>query len=162
LSTLPTKQYSQKKGSENRIPRAKSSCLSRTRGSSIVETAAGLLVLVPVVLFLLDLVALVLVQTANDSLAKHAARAAAERADAASAGIAAQQVVDAYPSSTMLTNPHIDGAGGFVYTNIPGTSQVYVRTVVTCKLPIAVPLIGISEVDFKAEATEPIVAVLPP
>jgi Flp pilus assembly protein TadG len=133
----------------------------RRSGSSLIETTAGLLVLLPIVLFLVDIVALVLVQTANDSLAKQAARAAAEKADAVTAQTEAQNVVNNYPSSKLLVNPQMVV---FTYTNDPVTavSQVYVRTQVTCMLPIAVPLVGVGQVNFLAEATEPIVAVLPP
>jgi Flp pilus assembly protein TadG len=146
---------------------------SRLRGSSLIESAAGLLVLVPVVLFLFDLVSLVLVQTANDQLAKHAARAAAETpdpnpADPASyaaaqsaASTAAQNIVNTFAASRLASNPTLITC---TYTDnrVAGVSQVYVKTGLTCTLPIPVPFVGTSGIDFVAEATEPIVAVLPP
>jgi Flp pilus assembly protein TadG len=145
----------------------------RRSGSSIIETAAGLLVLVPVVLFLFDLVSLIMVQTANDSLAKHAARAAAEipDPDPTNAGAyaavrqqaqnAAQNIVNAFPSSRLATNPTLLICD-YQDNRTTGVSQVYVRTRLSCVLPIPIPFVGTAGIDFDAEATEPIVAVLPP
>lgn len=136
------------------------------RGSSIVETAVGLLLLIPVALFLVDLVSIVLVQTANDQLAKQAARAAAETPDPGDgtaqgkAQGAAQQIVDAFPVSRLITNPQLLKCD---YTNTANTSQVAVRTQVTCVLPVPLPFnAALSRFNFVAEATEPIVAVLSP
>ena len=144
---------------------------SRDRGSSLVETAAGLLILVPVVLFLFDLVSLIMVQTANDALAKHAARAAAETpnpnpptstpAAQTQAQTAAQTIVNAFPASRLAANPTLLICD-YRDDRVNGVSQVYVRTRLSCTLPIPVPFVGNSGIDFVAEATEPIVAVLPP
>ncbi len=51
----------------------------RSLGSGIIETAVGLILVIPVLLGLIDVAALVLAQTANDALAKQCARAAAEQ-----------------------------------------------------------------------------------
>ncbi|PWU02566.1 MAG: hypothetical protein C5B53_01485 [Candidatus Melainabacteria bacterium] len=128
-------------------------------------------VLVPVVLFLFDLVSMILVQTANDALAKHAARAAAETPDPnppASTPAAqiqatntATQIVNSFPPSRLASNPSLLVC---TYTDdrVNGISQVYVRTRLSCTLPIPIPFSSLSAIDFVAEATEPIVAVLPP
>ena len=57
----------------------------RKRGQSIVELAAGLIFLVPIVLFLLDVAVVVCANMANDNLAKSCCRAAASAVDPASA-----------------------------------------------------------------------------
>ena len=146
---------------------------SRRSGSSLFETAAGLFVLVPVVLFLFDIVSMILVQTANDALAKHAARAAAETPDPdpsnAGSYAAAQnqatntatQVVNSFPPSRLASNPTLLVCN-YTDDRVNGVSQVYVRTRLSCTLPIPIPFSNISAIDFVAEATEPIVAVLPP
>lgn len=46
-------------------------------GQSILETVVGIIVLIPIVLFLFDIASLVLANIANDNLAKSCARAAA-------------------------------------------------------------------------------------
>jgi Flp pilus assembly protein TadG len=144
---------------------------SRRSGSSLFETAAGLFVLVPVVLFLFDLVSMILVQTANDALAKHAARAAAETpnpdpptstpAAQTQATTTATQIVNSFPPSRLAGNPTLLVCN-YTDDRVNGISQVYVRTRLSCTLPIPVPFSSISAIDFVAEATEPIVAVLPP
>lgn len=55
--------------------------LRRSRGQSIVETAVGLMFLVPIVLFLLDMAVIHLAKMANNNLAKTCARAAASATD---------------------------------------------------------------------------------
>jgi hypothetical protein len=49
---------------------------SRSNAQSIIETVVGIIFLIPIVLFLFDIGILVLANTANDNLAKQAARAA--------------------------------------------------------------------------------------
>src|ERR1700684_3663272 len=51
----------------------------KKRGSGIIETAAGLILVIPVLFVLIDIAALIVAQTANDQLAKECARAAAEQ-----------------------------------------------------------------------------------
>jgi hypothetical protein len=132
-------------------------------GSSIVEVAAGLFLLVPVAIFLTDIMAVVMVQTANDALAKHAARAAAEKTDAATAQQAANDIIATFPASNLANNPSIIV---FQYTNDPaaGISQVYVRTQLVCNFPFPIPFNDAAgkQMLFVAEATEPIVGLLPP
>jgi hypothetical protein len=54
----------------------------RANAQSLIETVVGIIFLVPIVLFLFDVGVLVLANTANDNLAKQAARAAAGAAPA--------------------------------------------------------------------------------
>lgn len=124
----------------------------RSKGTSIVETLAGLFVLIPVVLFLVDVAALVLAQTANDHFAKSAARAAAETANVAAATLAVQQVQANFPSSSICSNPTIDNLN---YSN----TQVTVVTRIRCNLPVVVPGVNPFQ-DFVSDATEPVVGRL--
>lgn len=126
----------------------------RTRGTSIVETAAGLFILIPVVLFLVDVAAAVLAQTANDSMCKHAARAAAEQVNQGQAQAAAQRVVDDFPSSTIIS------AKQLINVNYVSNVRVTVVTQITCTFPVPIPLGGPASWDFQTDVTEPIVGTL--
>ncbi len=134
----------------------------RRKGSSIVETAAGLILLVPIVLFLVDVAAMVVAQTENDKLAKACARAAAEL-PTGKGTLAAQGVYNTQTKSNLLTpKPFGFGSppsGTPVYA---GDGNVTVTTTISCTLPVPVPFIGTGSVDFVARATEPIVGELPP
>src|SRR5262249_25544030 len=96
-------------------------------GQALIETVVGCLVLVPIGLFLLDVGALVLAQTANDNMAKHAARAAAGQANAGQARTAAQQVTTIFPRSTLVSNPTLSA---FDYGSV-NPQVVNVRTTIT-------------------------------
>lgn len=127
----------------------------KTKGSSIVETAAGLILLIPIVLFLVDVAAMVVAQTENDKLAKACARAAAEFPSSNSGGqnTAAMGVYNNQKRSNLLTPTAfaLNSSGGLVTCN----------TTITCTLPVPVPFLGNSSVAFNAKATEPIVGELP-
>jgi len=126
-------------------------------GQAIIETLVGLVVLVPLCLFLLDVGCLVLGQSANDGLAKHAARAAANKTNAVDAQTAAQAVVDAFGTSGIIIAKSLV-AGNFNFDPVAG--QVTVQTQVTVILPIVIPFLP-GSVQFQAQQTEPVVA-LPP
>lgn len=125
------------------------------KGSSIVETAAGLILLIPIVLFLVDVAAMVVAQTENDKLAKACARAAAEfpSSEPSKQDGAAKKVYDNQKRSNLLTPTS--------YAVTAGSGMVTCNTTITCTLPVPVPFIGNSSVAFKAQATEPIVGELP-
>lgn len=128
-------------------------------GSSIVETAAGLILLIPIVLFLVDVAAMVVVQTENDKLAKACARAAAEYPQGdANAVKAAKDVYDHQKDSNLLKKAPFNPSGSPTY---PSAGMVTCKTTITCTLPVPVPLVGNSQVAFNAIATEPIVGELP-
>jgi len=133
----------------------------RKSGSGIVETAAGLIVLIPVLLILVDVAALVMSQTANDALAKQCARAAADEPSISGSTnplmvTAATDAYNHYPDSYMVKK---SGAGPTVKDNGDGT--VTVNTTITCTLPVPVPFSGIASTNFQAFSTEPIVGELP-
>jgi Flp pilus assembly protein TadG len=125
------------------------------KGSSIVETAAGLILLIPIVLFLVDVAAMVVAQTENDKLAKACARAAAEYpSNSGTASNAANLVYTNQKDSTLLTKQSLTGP-----TAVAG--MVTCQTNIKCNLPVPVPFIGTPSVLFSAKATEPVVGELP-
>jgi hypothetical protein len=140
-------------------------------GQSFIEAIAGILVIVPIALLLLDVAALVLCNQANDKLAKSAARAAAGVPAIASPDQRARNVVSQYRTSG---NPLVESVrlawldynNGEVTLNspppnagTPGAGKVLV--VVEMKIKVPVPFPYFSEGNFVAQAVEPIVA-LPP
>jgi hypothetical protein len=90
--------------------------IRQNRAQSIIETVVGVMVLIPIVLFLLDIAVLVMANTANDNLAKSACRAAASATDGgtpptgttACAQSAAQAVCSAFATPSII----IQGPGG--------------------------------------------------
>jgi Flp pilus assembly protein TadG len=132
-------------------------------GSGIIETAAGLILLIPVLLILIDIAAVVLAQTANDALAKQCARAAADLPSTAPSTnpqmiSAATNSYNNYSNSSVVTK----GAAGNTLTVVDnGDGTVTVRTWITCTLPVPVPFGGPASTGFEAFSTEPIVGQLP-
>ncbi|MBS1989516.1 MAG: hypothetical protein JSS83_03305 [Cyanobacteria bacterium SZAS LIN-3] len=135
----------------------------RRRGSSLIETVCGCIILVIVALFLVDVAAVVICQTQNDALAKHCARAAAAMDDVKNPGTAqaaADEVVAKFQaenggSKICLVNPPV------VINYQAGPATVMAVTTVTCNFPVPVPF-GPSYLQFKAEAVEPIVGMALP
>ena len=125
-------------------------------GGAIVETVAGLFVLIPVVLFLVDVVAMVLAQMAHDALAKDCARAAAEETNAGAATTAVGNVISSFSSPVLQiqAGPVVDYNG-----TIPETVRVQTTAIFT--FPVPIPFWQNSNQTFVAEAREPIVGVLP-
>jgi Flp pilus assembly protein TadG len=132
---------------------------SGQKGSSLVETVCGCIILVIVTLFLVDVAAVVVCQTQNDALAKHCARACASQPTQALAQTAMNDVTASFVSQngnsklcyfTSATIKAYDPAG----------AAVIVQTLVTCNFPVPIPF-GPGYMIFTADATEPIVAVLP-
>lgn len=143
--------------------------------------------MVPIVLFLFDVAVLVLANTANDNLAKQAARAAASavntgisKGDYTSAKNAAQAVVNKFttsgyinqvslayiyynaPAPTGLTQNSISPIGGLpAGANLdPGVGNVAVVVMMNARAPVPFPGFDTSRV-YTARAVEPIVS-LPP
>jgi len=127
------------------------------KGSSLVETTVGLIVLIPVVLALIDVAALVIAQTENDKLAKACARAAAEQPTVPAGGQAASaNLVMANQSVSTLLQPQ-----GNPVTDNPSPGLVRCTTTIKCNLPVPVPLGGPSFINFIAVDIEPVVGELP-
>ena len=125
------------------------------KGASIAEAVTGLVVLIPIVLIIIDISAIVLAQTANDDLAKHAARAAAGQSSYALRSAAATAVVSNYPGGSMTSSPTL-----VAYSESNNAQQVTVRTSIICNLPVQVPFGGLKQQQFVAFDTEPIVSGL--
>lgn len=127
----------------------------RKRGTSIVETAAGLFIIIPIVLFLFDVAAAVLAQTANDSMCKSAARAAAETDTAGKAQAAAQTAVDRFPAAGYITSKRL-----FRPVQYNAGTSVTVVTEIVCKFPVPIPFGGPDRMNFVTDMTEPVVGQL--
>ena len=152
----------------------------RTVGQSIIETVVGIIFLIPIVLFLFDVAVLVLSNTANDNLAKSAARAAASATDGSGKGDgdeaekAAKSIANNFAESPLIkksdgtdfvTGFHWNGGtgnksvtGGEAITPAPGDGQVAVITTMRVFLPVPFPFLPEKQ-DFKAKAVEPIVSI---
>jgi hypothetical protein len=124
-------------------------------GAALAETAAGLIFAIPVVLFLIDMGALVICQISNDALAKHAARAAAELPYNTGGG-AAQNVVSNFAAgnTTLCSSATLTAC---TYTGGVGSGVVTCTTQIICKLPCPIPLGGPSSQTFDAQDAEPVV-----
>jgi len=128
----------------------------RKRGTSIVETAAGLFIIIPIVLFLFDVAAAVLAQTANDSMCKSAARAAAETDSQGRAQAAAQTAVDRFPAAGYIISKRLFRTVDYNTT----TASVRVETEIVCRFPVPIPFGGPDRMNFVTDQTEPIVGQL--
>jgi Flp pilus assembly protein TadG len=134
---------------------------ARQKGSSLVETVCGCVILVCVALFLVDVTAIVICQTQNDSLAKHCARAAAAQDNTKVAG-SAQGAVDAVVANFLTENngSKICQYNSAKLTYDTNAATALVITTVTCNFPVPVPF-GPASLQFSSDATEPIIAILP-
>jgi uncharacterized protein (UPF0333 family) len=128
------------------------------RGGTLVETVAGLCILIPIVLFLIDVSACVICQTANDALAKHAARAACDQSAPALGQAAANQVVAAYKAG----NPGLTSNATLIGCSYNGAGDIVTCTTqVVCNLPVPVPFTNQTTQAFVAIDSEPVVGTLP-
>lgn len=135
----------------------------RSSAQSIVELVVGLIFLVPICLFLVDMSALILCNTVNDDLAKRACHAAGAEATAADSRAVVDQIVtrfDQQAGKTGLTSkPKVKV---FRYDEASAPGQVVVGIETTIKLPFPVPFFpDLQSKTFDAQAVEPIVAKPP-
>lgn len=120
------------------------------KGQCLIEMVVGTsLVLVPLCLFGLDLITIVLSNSANDHIAKIAARAAANQKTVEGAKKAAEQQIKEVQTSAIIVNIRLDEV------TYPAQQQIAVRTRMEIKLPAPFP--GFSGGVFVAQATEPVV-----
>lgn len=127
-----------------------------TGGTSLIETLCGAMFMIPIMLFAVDLSAIVLANEANDHLAKDAARSAANQLDKSKAKTAADTTVKNFRKSGLVTNIDLDG---FDYEDKTG-GEVTVTTKMTVTLPAPFP--GFTNREFLARSVEPIVATPAP
>lgn len=125
----------------------------RRQGQVFIEVVCGMIILGFMGLFALDVVVLVLANSANDTLAKNCARAAANTQSASAAKEAAVQVVKAFPVS-----PYVENVGFLGSKLVYEKDSVRTETVVIVKLPISLPG-TVDKVAFHAASTEPLVGV---
>jgi len=134
----------------------------------------GVMVLIPVILFLVDIGVLVLANIINGDLAKNVARAAANATDGTSAQKAADNVVARAAKSGVIsqaqlsylywrsTSPTGDTKTGTAPDGItePLPGQVQAVTMITVKPPVPFPFLP-AQHQFMAHATQPIVGIRP-
>jgi Flp pilus assembly protein TadG len=151
---VPFLLHSSASAQSNDSGERKKTCVRNAHlGSSMIESVVGLTLLIPMSLLFVDLAALVLAQTANDALAKEAARTAAQQNTNALATSAAQTVINNFAASKLM---NVTG-----YTTNYTNDSVTVQTNITCTLPIPLPFVGIKTQNFVAQSTEPVVGNLP-
>ncbi len=127
--------------------------LKRSRGTSIVETIAGLFILIPLLLALVDVAVAVLAQTANDAMCKSAARAAAESQNVGQAEAAAQTAVDRFPAAGYIISK------GRPQVTYNANVSVRVITEITWRPPVQIPF-SPRDLKFVTDVTEPVVGTL--
>ncbi len=126
--------------------------VSRSRkGEALISVIVGSTFLVPIALMAIDLVVLVLVNSANDNLAHTAARAAANQKTSTTAGSAATDVVMGFHTSTIIPAVNLDGVK---FTG----DKVTVATSIGVYLPAPIPCVP-SYITFHASDSEPVVGV---
>lgn len=125
-----------------------------TTGGALIETVVGLFVIIPVVLFLVDVVAMVLAQMAHDALAKDCARAAAEVDEIRYPG---KTQTDIDGVIARFSNPMLTVNSNSWSNPSPGVVRVETRSTFT--FPVAIPFMGNTQQQFVAEASEPLVGV---
>jgi len=119
----------------------------KRNGDALIEVLLGALILVPIALGIIDISFLAIANTANDNLARNAARAAANQQKDAAAEDAASKVVDAFPTSNIIPNVTL------VSTNFVAAQQVSVKTMLSVKMPVSFPGFN-PDVQFVAQHTE--------
>jgi len=125
----------------------------RQRGQNIIEVVAGVLVLVPLALFLFDMYVLSLSNQLVDKIAKDCARAAANQPDQGTADAAADKALQSFAASPYVTNITLDHPVKYVPN---GTVTVTLH--MSVHLPAPLPIINNSP-QFTAQATEPVVTL---
>jgi hypothetical protein len=124
------------------------------RGQVFIEVLCGLFIIIPIALFALDLIVLILGNSANDTLAKNCARAAANAQSADKAREAAQQVVNRFPFSPLIEKVELDNSK----MSYNEKENVTTETILTVRIPVTLP--GTKQkIAFRARATEPVVGV---
>jgi Flp pilus assembly protein TadG len=149
-------------------------CLrSGKNGSAIIETLAGLFILIPVFLLLIDIIALVIAQSINDDIAKQAARYAAQ-APAVYNSDGSVNTTSMQSAALAAANQYLEqnctnytGSSGIVSNaeviscTFDPVNGIQIITQIKCDLPVAVPFGGPSSTTFRAQFTEAPVDIQP-
>jgi hypothetical protein len=146
----------------------------KAKAQSFIETVVGIIFLIPIVLFLIDIGILYLANTTNDHFAKQAARSAAsvQPATQPAALTAAKTTetrnlskVSGYIKGAALEYFDYNGGGQQKIGSAsipapvdPGAGMVSVTTSIIVQPPVPFPFIGGPQ-TFYAKAVEPIMAL---
>lgn len=155
---------------------------THSKGQSLIETLVGIIFLIPIVLFMFNVFTLILTSQTHDVVLKDAARAAASGSTPAEGTTNARAVVTTFNTKTFSPNGLIEGitmTGNYTDRNgavtafgplnggnapgapaavSAGNSTVSVRSRMTVRLPVPVP---IARFTFQAAAIEPLVGQPP-
>ena len=121
----------------------------RTSGQGLIEVLVGSLILITLAWLGLDVATLVLAGTANDGLAKSAARAAANQMTKQGASDAAQKCINHFATSSIITK--VGMIGDLQYQD---KKEVVIKTEMQVRPPASFP--GFEVITFRAQAVEPI------
>lgn len=131
------------------------------KGQGLVEVSVvGGAVMVPVVLFLLDMIFLFGANSLNDQYVKVAARAAASQSTQAGAIEAAQNVISKFPCSALIPEIKVVDVDYRQPEDLGAQKIVVVRTEMKTVIPVQFPFL-VNTPTFQAKSVEPITA-LPP
>jgi hypothetical protein len=131
------------------------------KGQGLVEVSVvSGVVMVPLVLFMLDLIFLYAANTLNDQYVKVAARAAASQSTPAGAEQAARSAIAKFPTSALITNLEVTKVEYRTPQEFGAQKTVVVTTKMATVVPMPFPFLNEKPV-FEAGAVEPITA-LPP
>ncbi len=125
------------------------------KGVSLIETLAGMMVLIPLGLVALDLSTLIATQNIQERVVEDAARAAGNQVDQNSASQAAKNSIDSFKPQSLILSITMENCN---YNSASG--QVAVTTVMNVKLPI--PCGDFNIITLRADSLEPIVAMPAP
>ncbi len=126
------------------------------KGTSIIEAVLGIVFVVILVLFFIDVGAVVTCQTNNERMCKNAVRAASEKDTSVEAKKAADEIVKNTQASQIFTSPKM-----FDFEYDPSSGMVSAKTSAVCNLPVPVPgIANLTTVEMQAKSVETIVAIL--
>lgn len=123
------------------------------RGVSLIEAALGALILIPIALLIVDLIAIVIANSMNDTAVKNCARAGANQPNPQSAGEAADKVLATFQQSGIVKSLTLED---LAYTE---NEVCTARTTMVVRVPVPFP--GLNEITFRGMAVEPIVGAAP-
>lgn len=122
-------------------------------GQCAIELVIGLVCFVPITMFLIDVFSAVAMSSINDTLAKTAARAAANQQTQFLASGAAQHALNRFPVQEHGLIREVQ----LVSVDYQANNKVTVRVAIQTALPAPLPFLN-GTPRFVAQAVEPIVA----
>lgn len=147
--------FSVSRRSDSVLKKCRQPVYRSNRASSLAETLAGFIILIPLALAAVDVVAFMSAVDSNEHLAEAAARGAAKASNQDKAQTVAEDVVKNCSPVWMVSSVMVDDVD---YNLQKG--MVSVAVLMQLKLPV--PLPGYSEVKCRASSVEPIVSTPAP